>query len=200
MELNEQAVWAAAAELVHRIRGGDADAEAEFVQRYRHGVKVIVARASRDRSIVEDLCQDVLATALEKIRAGAIREAGRLSGFVAGLARTLVIEHFRKASTRSAIEARLPPPAKAVGPTAVDDLVQQDRAAIVRAVLAELDSDRDRQILFRFYLEEDEKEEICRDLGLTSLHFNRVLFRARERYRLLYRQWVETRGLGDPAR
>ena len=27
---------------------------------------------------------------------------------------------------------------------------------------------------------------ICRDLGLTSLHFNRVLFRARERYRELF--------------
>jgi len=200
MELNEQAIWAEAAELVHRIQGGDADAEAEFVRRYRQGVKMIVARSSRDRSIVEDLCQDVLATALQKIRAGAIRGPERLSGFVAGLARTLVIEHFRKVSTRSAIEARLPPPPTTVGPSAVDDLVQQDRAAIVRAVLAELDSERDREILFRYYLEEDDKEQICRDLGLTPLHFNRVLFRARERYRLLYREWVDSRGLGDVPR
>jgi len=49
-------------------------------------------------------------------------------------------------------------------------------------------SERDHQILFRFYLQEQEKAEICRDLGLTSLHFNRVLFRARERYRALYEE------------
>lgn len=62
----------------------------------------------------------------------------------------------------------------------------------MRRVLAELPSDRDREILFRFYIAEDEKDSICRDLGLTSLHFNRVLFRARERYRELYEE--TTRG------
>jgi RNA polymerase sigma-70 factor (ECF subfamily) len=63
-----------------------------------------------------------------------------------------------------------------------------ERAALVRRVLAEMPSERDRQILFRFYLAEDDKESICLDLGLTSLHFNRVLFRARERYRELYEE------------
>ena len=54
------------------------------------------------------------------------------------------------------------------------------------ACFPELASERDRQILFRFYIAEDEKEAICRDLRSASLHFNRVLFRARERYRELY--------------
>jgi RNA polymerase sigma-70 factor (ECF subfamily) len=58
----------------------------------------------------------------------------------------------------------------------------------VRKVLGELKSERDRQVLFRFYVAEEEKEKICASLGLTSLHFNRVLFRARERFRELYEQ------------
>ncbi|HET9795823.1 MAG TPA: sigma-70 family RNA polymerase sigma factor, partial [Thermoanaerobaculia bacterium] len=62
-----------------------------------------------------------------------------------------------------------------------------------RRVLAELPSERDRRILFRFYIDEDDKEQICRELSLTSLHFNRVLFRARERYRALYREIAERR-------
>ena len=49
-------------------------------------------------------------------------------------------------------------------------------------------SARDRQVLFRFYIAEENKEDICSDLGLSSLHFNRVLFRARERFRELYEQ------------
>jgi RNA polymerase sigma-70 factor (ECF subfamily) len=57
-------------------------------------------------------------------------------------------------------------------------------------VIDELPTDRDRQLLFRFYIAEDDKERICADLGLTSLHFNRVLHRARERYKELY----ESRG------
>jgi RNA polymerase sigma-70 factor (ECF subfamily) len=66
----------------------------------------------------------------------------------------------------------------------------RERDAAVRAVLAELGSDGDRQILLRFYINEDSKAEICRDLGLTSLHFNRVFFRARERYRAIYESRV----------
>ena len=88
------------------------------------------------------------------------------------------------------------PPAPSVqAPEAVNHLLQQEQAAMVRAVLAELDSDRDREILFRFYLADDDKERICRDLGLTAVHFNRVLFRARERFRELYRKSTEACGL-----
>ena len=52
--------------------------------------------------------------------------------------------------------------------------------------MAELGSARDRQAPLRFYLEEEDKERICQDLRLTSLQFNRVLHRARERFRELY--------------
>jgi RNA polymerase sigma-70 factor, ECF subfamily len=60
-------------------------------------------------------------------------------------------------------------------------------------VINELPSDRDRQILFRFYIAEEEKERICADLCLTGLHFNRVLFRARARYRELYEKTAKRR-------
>lgn len=193
-------MWAEAAELVRRIQHGDRDAEADFIQRYRRGVAVIVARACRDQWPVEDLCQNVLTTALEKIRAGAIRVPERLSGFVAGLARTLVIEHFRKESSRSTIEARTQLPSPTVPLTALEHLLRQEKALIVRSLLDELESDRDRQILFRFYIVEEEKDRICHALGLTSLHFNRVLFRARERYRDLYRQWTAAHAVGETPR
>jgi RNA polymerase sigma-70 factor (ECF subfamily) len=198
-DAQSRAEWTDAAELVDRIQRGDPDAEAELVRRYRRGVMAIIANVGHGRVPVEDLCQDVLARALEKIRARAVRGPERLSGFVAGLARTVVIDHIRKERGRSEIEARLPvAPAEQVA-DAVSQLLQQERAAIVRAVLDELDSPRDREILFRFYLAEDDKDDICRDLGLTAVHFNRVLFRARERYRALYQRWTAAR-LGEQPR
>jgi hypothetical protein len=44
----------------------------------------------------------------------------------------------------------------------------------------------------RFYLHEESKEELCEMFGLSDLHFNRVIFRARERFREL----LSRRGLG----
>jgi len=61
-------------------------------------------------------------------------------------------------------------------------------------VIGELDGDRDRELLFRFYIAEEDKERLCEELGLTSLHFNRVLFRARQRYKELYERRVKERG------
>jgi DNA-directed RNA polymerase specialized sigma24 family protein len=68
---------------------------------------------------------------------------------------------------------------------ALTGLLARENAALVRQVLQELGNERDRQILLRFYLAEDDKERIAGDLGLSGLQFNRVLHRARQRYKEL---------------
>jgi RNA polymerase sigma-70 factor (ECF subfamily) len=171
------------AELVARILAGEKTAEAELVQRYKRGLSIILNRATGDRSLSEDLCQDTFQITLEKIRRGDIREPERLSGFICNLARNLATDHFRKSRRTQAFEDTdgadlIPAPA----PSQLDRLMREEQAKMIRRLLAEL-SERDRQILLRFYIQEEDKEQICADLQLTSLHFNRVLHRARERYR-----------------
>jgi RNA polymerase sigma-70 factor, ECF subfamily len=169
--------------LVGRIRSGDAAAEAELVSRYARGVHMIVSRGTRDRSVVDDLCQETFRIAIEKIRRGDVRDAKRLSGFMCGLARNLTIDHARRSRPVDSIDTTDPADPT---PGQLERLLANERAMIARKVLEELDSDRDRQILFRFYVADDSKAQICADLGLSSLHFNRVLFRARGRFRVLY--------------
>ncbi len=193
----EAASPAATAELVRRIRAGDAAAESELVARYGRGVTILIHRVSSDLSVVDDLYQQTFLIALEKIRRGDVREPERLSGFICSLARNLVIEHFRKAAARRSTGSLEGARAADAAPGALENLLRVEKASIVRRVLAELPSERDREILFRFYIAEDEKDSICRDLVLTSLHFNRVLFRARERYRDLYEETTRKR-VGEP--
>jgi DNA-directed RNA polymerase specialized sigma24 family protein len=75
----------------------------------------------------------------------------------------------------------------AVSPVAnvLHDLLDRENAALVRQAIQDLGNDRDRQILLRFYIAEEDKDRIAADYGLTSLQFNRVLHRARQRYREL---------------
>jgi RNA polymerase sigma-70 factor, ECF subfamily len=174
------------AALVDHIRSGQAGAEDELVRRYGRGLTFILTRSCSDTSIVEDLLQDTFRVALEKIRRGDLRDPARLSGFLCSLARNLVVEHFRKASSRRVASNVGDAAFVSFDPDPQEQALRSERLAIVRQVLSELSSGRDRQILYRFYIAEDEKPAICRDLGLSSLHFNRVLFRARERYRELY--------------
>lgn len=184
----EKAVPGVGADLVGRIIAGDQTAESELIERYTRGVTIILRReCGGDRTAIEDLYQETFRIVLEKLRRGELREPEKLSGFVCAVARNLVIDHYRRTSRRERhTEISDDDPIPALRPSQLDELLHQERAALVRQVIEELPSDRDRRILFRFYIAEEEKEKICADLGLTALHFNRVLFRARERYKELY--------------
>jgi len=173
-------------DLASRIRTGDREAEAELVGRYQRGVTLLLRRSAGDPSLAEDLAQETFRIALEKIRRGDLREPEKLAGFLCSLARNLSIEHFRKASSQRTSGSPPEDSVRGDEPDPLERLIRAEQARIVRGILTELPTERDRQILLRFYLSEEDKSAICRDLGLTSLHFNRVLFRARERYRELF--------------
>jgi RNA polymerase sigma-70 factor, ECF subfamily len=173
------------ADLVRLIMAGDQSAEKELVQRYSLGMSIIIRHRVKNAADVEDLCQETFSKALEKIRRGEVREPEKLSGFICGLARNLAIGHLRQlsrleignADTSSLIDHT---------PNPYDRVLKKERTDIVRQVISEMRSDRDRQILYRFFITEEDKEKICADLDLTSLHFNRVLSRALKRFKDLY--------------
>lgn len=182
-----------ATDLVNRIRAGDLQAEAELVERYSQGVQVILRREVSNTASVEDLYQETFCIVLEKIRRGDVREPEKLSGFVLGVARNLIIDHFRRA-TRLANEASvdaaepLPNPA----PDQFEELLLKEKSDLIWQIFKAMPNKRDIQVLLRFYIAEEDKERICADLGLTKRYFNVVLDRARERFRELYEQ-----ALGD---
>lgn len=173
-------------ELAARIRAGDRRAEERIVELYGRGVAIILDRHTNGRPEAEDLYQETFRLALEKLRRGELREPAKLPGFLAQMARNLAIEHYRKAARRQTepdSDAILGFAAPGTGPLA--ELLVRDNAALVRRALRDLANERDRQILLRFYIAEEDKDHICADYGLTNLQFNRVLHRARQRYKAL---------------
>jgi RNA polymerase sigma-70 factor (ECF subfamily) len=176
------------ADLVRRIVAGDPAAEAELVERFSRAVTFLLRRLARDEAAAEDLYQETFRLVIQKVRAGELRDAEGLPGFVSSMARNLFLGAVRRGSRRErwqgGSEAAEAAPDPAPGQLAA--LLARERAAAVRQVLAELKNDRDRDILARYYIGDQDKEEICRDLDLSDLHFNRVLFRARQRYRQLF--------------
>jgi RNA polymerase sigma-70 factor, ECF subfamily len=179
------------ADLVSRIRAGDRRAEEELVERYRRSVVIIIRREVRDPAVAADLTQETFRVALEKTRRGDLREPEKLSGYICSLARNLAINYFRRAARQGSLtEIEEAHSVLHSAPSQLEELLRREKARVVRQVINELKSDRDREVLFRFYIAEEEKERICTDLGLSSLHFNRVLYRARQRYKELYEKTI----------
>lgn len=180
-----------------RIRSGDRRAEERLIEVYGRGIAILLDRHTNGRPEAEDLFQDTFRLVLEKLRNGELREPSRLPGFIAQIARSLAIEHYRKAGRRKTdpdSDAMADVPSSGSGQ--LSDLLVRERADLVRQVIEELGTSRDRDILLRFYIAEEDKDRISADFGLSSLQFNRVLHRARERYRALY---LERAGSGQSA-
>lgn len=182
------------ADLVRRIRSGDPRAEEELIVRFGEGLTFLLRRWTRGHSDAEDLYQETFRLALEKIRRGEVRDPERLAGFLRSLARNLSIEHYRKAARRGSREEEIETAADMTNPDTgqLGQLLRKEKVGLVRRLLEELGSDRDRQVLFRFYIAEEDKESIRSDLGLTAPEFNLVLFRARRRYRDLYERHAQS--------
>jgi RNA polymerase sigma-70 factor (ECF subfamily) len=172
--------------LVERIRAGEPSAEQELVRRFHRGVCAVLRNVARDPTVVDDLYQETMRVLLERLRAGALREAAQLPGFVASVARNLATEHFRRTGRSEPGAAPELEGLADPAPSPAELLLRSEQARLVRQVLDELPVERDRQVLRRFYLGQESKELICADHGLTSLQFNRVLHRARERFRELW--------------
>ena len=183
--LAEKSEGEVAAELARRIRSGDRTAEAELVQRYGRGLLFHLRRTAGDPDLADDLYQETFRVVLERLRGEGIAEPERLAGFILGTGRNLFLAGWRKRSRRgegtSLDAAEIDPPDPVPGQ--LDRVLQEEEIQQVRRLIGELGTDRDRQILFRFYVAEEDKTRICADLGLDSLHFNRVLFRARQRFK-----------------
>jgi RNA polymerase sigma-70 factor (ECF subfamily) len=174
-------------EWLRRIIACDADAEAELVRRYKDGVAIIIQQIVHNESVAEDLSQETFRISLEKIRDGDVRDPNRLSGFICGIARNLAIDSVRK--MRRAMQREDIGKAEQIidsQPDQYEQLWRKEKAEIVRQTISELKSERDREVLFRYYIAEEDKARICADLGLTSQQFNSVVSRALKRYKELY--------------
>jgi RNA polymerase sigma-70 factor (ECF subfamily) len=179
--------------LVERIINGDAAAEAELVDHFKDPVSHIIRRIANDAPTAEDLSQDTFLTVIRKIRNGDLKQPESLGAFVAGVARNHAIEQMRVIRRRGGEDLKtvehVPDPSQ----SQLDKLQKSEQLDEIREVMHEL-IPRYRELLLRFYINEESKEVICNDLGLSSAQFDGVLHRARKRCRAIY---LKRRGLGE---
>ena len=179
-------------ELSRRIRDGDVSAETELVRQFEPGLRVLLRRRTGgDHGLLQDLVQETLIIVLQRLRGQGIEDPEKLAAFAAQTARNLAIASLRK-TERQKTDVDSEFTERNADPTAsVEGSVADEEAALaVRALLRELPQPRDRLILKRFYLDDDDKEVICRDFNLSEAAFNQALSRARRRFR----QILEERG------
>ena len=161
--------------------------DASIVAELRRGVLLVLRQRVRDSALAEDLCGETFRVVVERLQREPLDDPSILPAFLAQTARNLAIAEWRKSARRRTVTGEEEAIAAHADESGDADARIQDRqrAEAVQAVLKELATPRDRELLVRYYLRDEDKSEICRSLGLSDAHFNRVIFRARERFRTL---------------
>ena len=165
---------------------GGSDEQA--ILRNMAGLRAQLARVTGNIELASDLLHDAVVTALQKLRAGEISDPTHLDGYVYRVALNHFRNYRRKDKSRLETSEDIPEPSDETESRVVTDVEVAQWSRLVKQVLQEVHLVRDRELLVRFYLQEESKEDLCRAFGLTELHFNRVIHRARDRFRELLQQ------------
>ena len=168
------------------INDGDRAAESALIERYYRVVFYVLKKRLLDDENARDLCQETFRITIERLRKEALAEPDKLAAFLHSIAGNLCIAEDRKLSRRQTYADS--DYVALFADEGSDQVAQLDRkraAAAVRILLTELDNERDQRILHLYYIDELEKKDICEELALSDRHFDKVISRARRRFREL---------------
>jgi RNA polymerase sigma-70 factor, ECF subfamily len=171
--------WAA---LVAQIKAGE-DAGLEFLYRqFSRGIRYYLCRHLGPEEL-DDRVHDTFLVVVQAIKKGDLREPERLMGFVRTIVRRQVAAYIDQAVQTRRDQADIE-----CGVTVVDvkgdpeqQAIARQKKQLMKSVLDSL-SKRDRDILVRFYLNEEPQEQICREMALTETQFRLLKSRAKARF------------------
>jgi RNA polymerase sigma-70 factor (ECF subfamily) len=135
---------------------------------------------------IDDIVQETLTRFLASVHQGKLDSVESLGAYLNGICQNVILEYRRRWARdgSNGTEAR----EGADTATPATELFEMREA--IALGMREL-SDRDREILRAFYLEDRPKSEILASTGLTDENFRVVLCRAKERFRRIYTSAVK---------
>jgi RNA polymerase sigma-70 factor (ECF subfamily) len=113
-----------------------------------------------------------------------IRQPERLGAFVNSVCNNVLQEFYRSSAHDTSLDDDAPEPVDQV--LDLDGfLVSKQTREQVRKVLDQL-PEKDRQLLRAIFLEEKEKDQVCRDFGVDRDYLRVLLHRAKNNFRVFY--------------
>jgi RNA polymerase sigma-70 factor, ECF subfamily len=184
---------------VERLRSGDFRTQEHFVAYFSELIQLKLRARLRSPQAIEDVRQETFVRVFAALRSpGGIRQPERLGAFVNSICNNVLLEHYRSSSRSDSLDDEpqneLPDPVMDVlGAVAAKQMEEK-----VREILDEM-SERDRRILREVFLEERDKDDVCRDFGVDRDYLRVLLHRAKQSFKSLYLKNIERRPPGLTA-
>ncbi len=182
-------------DLVERIRTSRTDGMAELYELFSKGIRFYLCRQLGPQEL-DDKVHDTFVVVVQAIRRGELREPQRLMGFVRTIVRRQVAAHIDKVVHDRRDQQDMESTVRIADPRGnpEDAAIFRQRNELIHKVLHELGT-RDREILTRFYLWEQDQGQICVEMHLSETQFRLLKSRAKARFGELGKKKLAGRAL-----
>jgi RNA polymerase sigma-70 factor (ECF subfamily) len=178
------------ADYLQRLASGDAAIERHFSLYFGDLLSLKLRVRIRSAQLIEDIRQETLMRVLQIVRKRGVEHPERFGAFVSAVCNNVLMEQVRAESRHESSESESEPADDSIDLDA--PLISQQRRRQVETVLAEL-PDKDQDLLRRFFLEERDRAELCRQYQVSEEYLRVLLHRAKSRFRSIYSKQYDTK-------
>jgi RNA polymerase sigma-70 factor (ECF subfamily) len=183
---------------VERLRAGDFRTQEHFVAYFSELIQLKLRSRLRSPQAIEDVRQETFTRVFAALHGGKVRQPERLGAFVNSMCNNVLLEHYRASSRDSSLEDEDQEDFPAISVDLLGALAAKQLGEKIREILEEM-PERDRRLLREVFLEERDKDAVCRDFGVDRDYLRVLLHRAKLSFKSLYLKNMAARPPGSMA-
>jgi RNA polymerase sigma-70 factor (ECF subfamily) len=172
---------------VERLREGDPLTEQHFVAYFEQLLRIKLRARMLPSDKVEDLRQETFIRVIAAVRReGGVRQPERFGAFVNSICNNVLLEYYRSSARNQPMEeSHLDIPDKVLDLEGM--MVTKQASDRVRQVLGGMPP-RDRDLLRAIFLEDKDKDSVCKEFKVDRDYLRVLLHRAKDKFKSLYEQ------------
>lgn len=183
---------------VERLQAGDFRTQEHFVAYFSELIQLKLRSRLHSPQAIEDVRQETFTRVFAALRGGKIRQPERLGAFVNSMCNNVLLEHYRASSRDSSLDDQEQQDFPATNVDVLGAVAAKQMGEKIREILEEM-PERDRRLLREIFLEERDKDEVCKDFGVDREYLRVLLYRAKLSFKSLYLKNVAARPPGAVA-
>ena len=171
------------ASYVSNLCAGDPQTQTHFVAYFSELLRIKLRSRLQSTQAIEDVRQETFVRVFSVLRKDTLRQPERLGAFVNMVCNNVLSEHYRAAGGSESLDVEGRPEVPDKGASALDIVAAKQMKEKVRTILKEL-SPRDSSLLKAVFLDERDRDEVCRELGVDRDYLRVLLHRAKQEFKI----------------
>ena len=170
------------ASYVSNLCAGNPQTQAHFVAYFSELLQIKLRGRLQSPQAIEDVRQETFARVFSVLRKDGLRQPERLGAFVNMVCNHVLSEHYRSSGGSESLDVEGRPELPDKAASALDIVAAKQMKEKVRAILKDL-APRDSSLLKAVFLDERDRDEVCREFGVDRDYLRVLLHRAKQEFK-----------------